>query len=405
MLNITDLHRLENENEFQYTWRLGQAKDSGLLDMDWNSIADLINKEFRNDESEYRTEAAYRKSYQQAKKYYESGVFNNLSEDEYFKELQVQKQSLEKEKVKTRDERNELRRVIREEARKESYKEQIMRSISEYHCNPLSYDESKQFTGVLNTDNDLIISCTDIHAGIEIDNYFNKFNEDVLKDRFNQYLDKIFEVQIRHGSENAYVILSELVSGIIHNELRIENNQNLIEQFLSVSNYISQFLAELSYRFNTVNVYICPGNHSRISPKKEDSLKGENIDHLAIPFLEAKLQNFKNIVFNRNIIEESIAMFNVRNNVVMSSHGDKDAPSNVVQKFTLLFGVRPSLVYLGHRHTNGLTTIYNTKVIESGTLSGTDNYALDLRLHSKPSQTISVVTENGLDCLYDVVFK
>lgn len=398
--------RLESENEYQYIWKLGQAKDSGLLDLDWNSIADLINKEFRTDESEYRTEAAYRKGYSQAKKYLEANVFKTYNdEDSYFKELQIQKQSLEKEKIKVRDERNELNRVIREEARKESYKDQVLRSISEYQGNPLLYDENKQFTGILKTDNDLIISCTDIHAGIEIDNYFNKFNEEVLRDRFNQYLDKIFEVQIRHGSENAYVILSELVSGIIHNELRIENNQNLIEQFLSVTNYISQFLAELSYHFNTVNVYICPGNHSRISPKKEDSLKGENIDHLAIPFLEAKLQNFKNIKFNENKIEESIAMFSVRNNVVMASHGDKESPNNVVQKFTLLFGIRPALVYLGHRHTNGLTTVYQTKVVESGTLAGTDNYALDLRLHSKPSQTISVVTENGLDCLYDVQFK
>jgi hypothetical protein len=326
-------------------------------------------------------------------------------DDKYLKELENQKRELQKERVKVRDERNELNRVIREEARKESYKEQVIRNILEYQSSPLLYDESKQFTGVLKTDNDLIISCTDIHAGIEIDNYFNKFDENVLKDRFNQYLDKIFEVQLRHGSENAYVILSELVSGIIHNELRIENNQNLIEQFLSVTNYISQFLAELSYHFNTVNVYICPGNHSRISPKKEDSLKGENIDHLAIPFLEAKLQNFDNIKFYKNKIEESIAMFTVRNNIVMSSHGDKDSPNNVVQKFTLLLGVRPSLVYLGHRHKNGLTTVYNTKVIESGTLSGTDNYALDLRLHTKPSQTISVVTKDGLDCLYDVKFN
>lgn len=374
--------------------------------MSWDEITNIINKEFRTDESEYRSEAAYRKPYQQAKRYFEANVFKTYKdEDSYFKELQVQKQALEKEQVKVRDERNELRRVIREEARKESYKEQVLRSISEYQCNPLSYDENKQFTGILKTDNDMIISCTDIHAGIEIDNYFNKFNEDVLRDRFNQYLDKILEVQLRHGSENAFVILSELVSGIIHNELRIENNQNLIEQFLSVTSYIAQFLSELSYHFNTVNVYICPGNHSRLSQKKEDSLKGENIDHLAIPFLEAKLQNFKNITFNTNKIEESVAMFNVRNNVVMASHGDKDAPSNVVQKFTLLFGIRPSLVYLGHRHTNGLTTVYNTKVIESGTLSGTDNYALDLRLHSKPSQTISVITEDGLDCLYDVKFE
>ena len=116
------------------------------------------------------------------------------------------------------------------------------------------------------------------------------------------------------------------------------------------------------------------------------------------------MQNVKNITICDNTIEPEIAMFNIRGNNVFAAHGHKDSPSNVVQKFTLLFGIRPSLVYLGHRHTNGLTTVYNTKVIESGTLSGTDNYALDLRLHSKPSQTISVVTENGLDCLYDVKF-
>ena len=406
MISITDLHRLENENEEQFIFRLGSAKDSGELDMSWEQLAEIINKEFRSDESEYRSEAAYRKPYQQAKRYFEANVFKTYKdEDSYFKELQIQKQNLEKEKVKTRDERNELKRIIREEARKESYKEQIIRTISEYHGKPLSYDENKQFNGVIKSDNDLIVSCTDIHAGIEINNYFNKFNEDILKDRFNQYLDKIFEVQLRHGSENVNLILSELVSGIIHNELRIENNQNLIEQFLTVTDYISQFLAELSYHFNNVNVYICPGNHSRISPKKEDSLKGENIDHLALPFLEAKLQNFKNIYFNKNTIEESIAMFSVRNNIVMASHGDKDAPSNVVQKFTLLFGMRPDLVYLGHRHQNGLTTVYNCKVIESGCMSGVDNYALDLRINGYPSQTISVVTKDGLDCLYDVKFR
>ncbi len=152
-----DTSKKETENEFQYLWRLGQAKDSGLLDIDWNGIANLMNKYFGDPDKPY-SEAAWRKPYQMAKKFLENGVFNNLSEDKYFKELQIQKQELEKEKVKTRDERNELRRVIREEARKESYKEQILRSISEYQCKPLSYDEAKQFTGVLKADNDLIIA-------------------------------------------------------------------------------------------------------------------------------------------------------------------------------------------------------------------------------------------------------
>lgn len=170
MIPITDLHRLENENEEQFIFRLGNAKDSGELDMSWEQLAEIINKEFRSDESEYRSEAAYRKPYQQAKRYFEANVFKTYKdEDSYFKELQIQKQNLEKEKVKTRDERNELKRIIREEARKESYKEQIIRTISEYHGKPLNYDENKQFNGIIKSDNDLIVSCTDIHAGIEID--------------------------------------------------------------------------------------------------------------------------------------------------------------------------------------------------------------------------------------------
>lgn len=398
-----NFHMDESENLEHFIWRLGQAKDSGILDMSWDDIADVINKEIGNEDMPFSS-SAFRKPYQQAKRFYDAGVFGEISDGEYLKELQSQKQELEKQKVKVRDERNELKRVIREEARKESFKDQVLRSIAESDCHPLLYDEMKKFDGVLKSDNDLIISMTDLHTGIEIDNYFNKFNENVLRERMNSYLDKIFEVQLRHGSENAHVILSELVSGIIHTELRIENNQNLIDQFLTAANYISQFLSELSYRFEEVNVYMCPGNHSRISPKKEDSLKGENIDHLAIPFLEAKLQNFENIKFHNNNIEESIAMFSVRGNIVMASHGDKDSPGNVVQKFTLMFGTRPALVYLGHRHTNAMTTVYDTKVIQSGCMSGSDNYCMDKRLKNKPEQTISVVTENGLECLYDMKF-
>ena len=394
---------LENENYYSYLWRLDGLVQSGKY-RNWKEITHMVNKElYGDDESQYRDESAFRKACKYARDFKDAGVFDN--EDEYLKELTLLKQELEKQRVKTRDERTELRRVIREEARKESYKDQIIRSIREYQSHPLCYDEAKHFNGVLKTDNDLIISLTDIHAGIYIDNYFNKYDEDVLMDRLNEYLDKIFEVQLRHGSENAFLILSELVSGIIHNTLRIENNQNLIEQFLLITDYLAQFLAEISYRFNDVNVYIAPGNHSRISPKKEDSLKGENIDHLALPFLEAKLQNFKNIHFYKNNIEESVAMFSVRNNKIFASHGDKDLPANVVQKFTMLFGICPDLVYLGHRHTNGMSTVYKTKVIESGCLSGTDNYALDMRLHSNPSQTISVITDNGLDCLYNIEFK
>lgn len=381
---------------------MGQAKDNGLLDLSWNEISNLINMYFRDSETEYRTESAYRKAYSNAKKFFESGVFA-VDESSKSNDLVAQKQELEKEKVKLRDERNDYKRLLREQARKESFIDQVCRTISEHTTLPLSYNSCREFKPVCDSDNDLIISATDIHAGIQIDNFFNKFNENVLKERLNHYLDRIFEIQYRHKSENAYLILSELVSGIIHNTLRIESNQNVIEQFLMITDYLSEFLSEVSYHFVKVHVYICPGNHSRVFQNKEENAKGENIDHLALPFLEAKLQQFKNIQFHKNEVEESIAMFSVRGQKVFASHGDKDDPATVVQKYSLMF-MKPDLVYLGHRHLNGMRTVYDVKVIESGSLSGADNFCMDKRLKNRPEQTVSVVTENGLECLYDVKF-
>lgn len=70
------LHKLENENEEQFIWRLGQAKDSGELDMSWDDLADIINRELGNDDKPF-SEAAFRKPYQQAKRFYEAGCFDN----------------------------------------------------------------------------------------------------------------------------------------------------------------------------------------------------------------------------------------------------------------------------------------------------------------------------------------
>ena len=393
-----------DESDELFIWRMCQYKDSGISDMSWNDVADIINRELGMDDMPY-SEAAFRKPYQQAKRFYDAGVFDNVSDDEYLSEIRLQRQELEKERVRMRDERNELKRMLREEARKESFMEQIKRAISECDVRPLEYDEGKTFDGVVSGDNDLIVTLTDLHTGIHIDNFCNKFDSDVLKTRLNRYIDKIVEVQRRHGSENAFVIVSEVISGLIHDSLRIESNQTVIEQFLTAVNYISDFLAELSRHFSCVNVFCCPGNHSRVVANKDNSVKGENLDNLVIPFLEAKLQNFDNVCCYKNEIEESVAMFNVRNNIIMASHGDKDEPSSVVQKFTMMFGVKPSIVYLSHRHTNAMSTVYDTKVITSGCMSGSDSYCMDKRLRGKPEQVISVITDDGLECNYDIRFE
>lgn len=82
-----NLHILESENEEQFIWRLGQAKDSGELDLSWDEIATIINLELNNDDRPL-SEAAFRKPYQQAKRFYEAGVFGKQEDD---KDLIIEK--------------------------------------------------------------------------------------------------------------------------------------------------------------------------------------------------------------------------------------------------------------------------------------------------------------------------
>ena len=255
---------------------------------------------------------------------------------------------------------------------------------------------------IFNSNTDLLCHFTDVHTGIEIDNWKNRFNEDILKQRVERYVSDVLDIRGQHGSENCYLVIGEIISGLIHNNLRLQNNMDLMEQFKYISELISGMLVRFANNFSSVYVYTTPGNHSRISPKKEDSLDGENMDVLLPFYLKARLQNIENVHICDNTIEPEIAMFNIRGNNIFAAHGHKDTPINVVQNFTMLFGIKPDIILLGHRHLNGLTTVYDTKVIESGCISGTDAYAMSIRKANRPEQTISVIGNNGLICLYDI---
>lgn len=393
---VMNLKKEEFENDEQFIWRLCQAKDSGLLDMSWNEVADILNKELDMGDMPF-TASAYRKPYQQAKRFHDAGVFGEIDESS---EIVAQRHELEKEKVKLRDERNELKRMLREQARKESFVEQVKRAVVDNVEHRIGHKDKVYLHG----DTDIVVTLTDLHTGIVIDNSWNKFDEDVLKSRLGKYLDKICEVSERHNVENAHVIISEIISGLIHTPLRIESNQNVIEQFLTAADLIADFLYELCDMVDTVHVYVTPGNHSRVVANKNELAKAENFDHLIIPYIGAKLQNENDIVFHVNDIEESMSVFSVRGSNVVAVHGDKDDPKSVVSKITMMLDYRPSIIFMAHRHTNAMHTEYDTKVITSGALSGSDNFCMDKRLRNRPEQVIAVVGDDGLDCVYDVKF-
>lgn len=361
--------------------------------LEWQDVADFRSEYIGN--LEHRD--TVRKGSKLLYEYIDAGWVNEPNDSN----IDVDNEELikmRKEKIKLSDARVEYNRLIRQEARKESYVDMVKRIICE-NVEPMNIPV--HYT-LFNSSTDLLVHLTDIHTGIEIHNWKNDFNADILKQRIEKFTSDILDIRGQHDSENCYLVIGEILSGIIHNNLRLQNNMDLMEQFKYVSELISAMLSRIANHFNHIYVYTTPGNHSRISPKKEDALDGENMDVLLPFYLKARMQNIENITICDNIVEPEIAMFNIRGNNVFAAHGHKDSPSNVVQNFTMMFNIKPNIVLLGHRHTNGLTTVYDTKVIESGCVSGSDQFATSIRKVNKPEQTVSVIGNNGLICLYDI---
>lgn len=249
--------RFANETDEELIFRITGDKDKIGS---WQEVANILNELLgRNCKPD-----TYRKKRQCFDALFNANGRVIFQDRNYLDELKKERQALQKERQKLSDERTELNRLLRREARKESYLDLVKTVISET-VEPVEF---KTKNIVIDSENSLLIHCTDLHSGIEIDNFKNKFNENILSQRIHRYVQEIIRIKQRHNSKNAYVVVGEILSGLIHNNLRLQNNLDLIEQFKFASDLISDMLLCLSTNFENVYMYTTMGNHSRISPKK-----------------------------------------------------------------------------------------------------------------------------------------
>lgn len=399
------LIRLPDENEEQYIWRVAQLKESGILDMDWEELTEYINKECREDESEYRSSSAYRKPYSQAKRYYEAGVFSKFSEEEYTDKLDEQKRELEKAKVAYRDERNDWNRQNRIEARIEEKLDNLGRSLQEIGKTHFSTTDEVMFS---DGDNSLIVMLADLHTGQTFDSPFGQYNTDILKKRMSQLLNKTIEIGKRHNSVMVNVVLlGDQISGNIHNTIQVSNRENVIEQIKVASEVITSFCTELAKNFGFVNIYEVAGNHSRLVSNKELAVHDERLDNLITWIIKQMTLHIDNIKVHDDIdnrIDSGISTFELYGKEYVAVHGDYDVLNKTgVGNLSMMLGKIPYAILNGHNHFPSNTDVNGVKVIQGGSMAGSgDSYTIEKRLSGKPNQTVLVCDENGIECMYNV---
>ncbi len=398
---ISKLDKSENENYYQYIWRIGQYVQSG--EFSWKEITPYINEQlFDDDESKYRDESSYRKPVAYAKNFYEAGAFT--TDEEYVKQMNEVTQNIFKEKQKLSDERTALNRVLRQQARSDANFEYLEKLIMENGKTTLPhYDVPK-----ISSDKDLVVMISDIHYGVDVDNTFGKYNSTICADRFVKLLNKIKILQELNQCEKVHVLLlGDNISGNIHVTTKLENRENVIEQIKGVSELLSGFVYELSKLFKFTYVNSVPGNHSRIG-LKDEVLRGERLDDLIPWYMKAKLSSFNNIRFTEFMnYDDTIAGVRVRGHEGLLVHGDFDcANQNGISKLVMMLGFIPDFILFGHLHNNFYQDISNVHVIRGGSFMGTvDDYTISKRITGRPSQMCFTVNDEGIESLYPIILS
>ena len=164
-----------------------------ISDLDWSEICDKYNLDFNPDTIRKGSQpplvgSAFVSEYY---KWKESQRDSDAKEDSYFKELQIQKDAIYKEKRKLYDQRREYNKLLISDARAEHLNDELIRIAENLNKEyPLvQLDEYKK----VNTKKEALLALSDWHYGMVTDNIWNTYNTDVCKKRVAKLASKVIE--------------------------------------------------------------------------------------------------------------------------------------------------------------------------------------------------------------------
>ena len=385
--------RLENEDENAYIWRVCDNKD---LIGTWQDVCNLLNEELHHDYNE----SWYRKMYQSFMMVFDS-IKDKYFDNEQLNKMEQKKQEIIKERFRLNDERTAYNRALRNDARLETRLDILEQKITDF--GKINFPDSNYSDNNV-ADNDLLVLLSDLHIGQTFKSFNGEYNTKIAQTRMEQYVNKIIEIGKKNNSDKCYVSLQgDLISNSIHKSIAITNQENVIQQIKFASELITAFIYELSHHFNRVIVTSVSGNHSRLD-KKEDALKDERLDDLVIWYMDAALNNVKNIDIITNNPDTTFAVMDIRGKKYINVHGDYDVFSkNGVASLSMMLGYFPYAITFGHLHTCAMSDEGGIKIIRGGSLAGSgDDYTIEKRLTGKASQMVCVCTDKGVES-YNII--
>jgi hypothetical protein len=254
---------------------------------------------------------------------------------------------------------------------------------------------------------------TDSHMGAvqeadEIE-HFNSYNPEICEARNIGFITSMLDWINLH--RNVYNIKSchmvytgDLISGDIHDELRVTNAFPVTQQVVEAAKVHTKQIALLAPHFETVIVdFLTEDNHSRLTKKPQAKEAGINSYGYPIAqFMAAYLSRHGNVIFNIHAMHEKVISVSTMNYLITHAHSVKSWMGipwyGIERRIAREATARQSLIMKdlkrakevgfdkvihGHFHTPFNSQLFSC----GGSVSGTDAYDHAAGRHASPSQS------------------
>lgn len=297
------------------------------------------------------------------------------------------------EKQKVRDWYNAYRRDIRQESRIENLVDEIKLTVDKLKNLPVIKYESKDDVIL---DKEAVLLLSDLHIGVDCNNYYNSYNQNIAKERLEKLLKETIDYcRSNHVKRLNVLNLGDMIAGLIHPNARIEQQMDVAEQVMVAAEYISQFLNELQKGVAEITYRSVYDNHSRLVANKNEHIEKEQLSKIIDWFIKERLKE-TNILFYDNDIDGGIGTLTLNNGQKMIfAHGHQDGRNSSYQNFIGLTQQWVDYICLAHYHNPASKDFQGCKVFINGSIVGTEQYAFGKRLFTKPSQKLLIFRKDS----------
>ena len=369
-----------------------------ISDLDWSEICDKYNLDFNPDTIRKGSQpplvgSAFVSEYY---KWKESQRDSDAKEDSYFKELQIQKDAIYKEKRKLYDQRREYNKLLISDARAEHLCEELVKSANKLNEEkPLVFKE-KWFKP--NIHKEAVLCWADWHYGMITDNIWNTYNTEICRERVKTLVEITKEfLELNQIDVLTILTLGDAAHGSIHTGCRVQSEEDTCDQLMHVSELMAEAINDLSSVVNHIDVYSCYGNHMRTIQNKNDSIHSDNMEKIIPWWLKQRLQNNTKV----EIIESEYKEFtrvNILGSHICAVHGDlekdfKKIGVTINTIFSKKFGETIDYTISADKHHIEEFEQLGIKSVLVPCLCGTDDHANNGRLYSDAGQTLMIFND------------